>query len=223
MAFSGISASPSPQALKTVQFRSVAQSCPTLCDPMDCSTPGLPVHHQLPESNQTHAHWVGDAIQPSHLVVPFSSCSGHNMDSINGYWVNAAISATLMSPAASGPSRPHHSGLQPSHCLLLLFLPHPLLCTHHSQNDLLKIEIKCYHSLPLPLKWCSSKESNPNSTHGLHHWALPASPISSQTTPAFLLSPFFIPSSLPRSLWPFPLVWRLSPLPPPVQLAALPP
>ena len=49
-----------------VQFSSVAQSCPTLCDPMNRSTPGLPVHHQLPESTQTHVHWVGDAIQPFH-------------------------------------------------------------------------------------------------------------------------------------------------------------
>ena len=48
------------------QFSSVAQSCLTLCNPMNCSTPGLPVHHQLPESTQTHAHRVGDAIQPSH-------------------------------------------------------------------------------------------------------------------------------------------------------------
>ena len=52
-----------------VQFSSVAQSCLTLCDPMNCSTPGLPVHHQLPESNQTHVHWVGDAIQPSHSLL----------------------------------------------------------------------------------------------------------------------------------------------------------
>ena len=44
------------------QFSSVAQSCPTLCDPMDCSTPGFPVHHQLPELTQTHVHWVNDAI-----------------------------------------------------------------------------------------------------------------------------------------------------------------
>ena len=51
-----------------VQFSSVAQLCPTLCDAMDCSTPGLPVHHQLPEFTQTHVHWVGDAIQPSHLL-----------------------------------------------------------------------------------------------------------------------------------------------------------
>ena len=56
----------------SVQFNSVTQSCLTLCDPMDCSTPGLPVHHQLPEFTQTHVHWVGDAIQPSH---PLSSPS----------------------------------------------------------------------------------------------------------------------------------------------------
>ena len=48
------------------QFSSVTQSCPTLCDPMNCSTPGLSVHHQLPEFTQTHIHRVHDAIQPSH-------------------------------------------------------------------------------------------------------------------------------------------------------------
>ena len=48
---------------------SVAQSCPTLCNPMDCSTPGLLVHQQLPELAQTHVHWVGDAIQPSHPLL----------------------------------------------------------------------------------------------------------------------------------------------------------
>ena len=56
----------------SVQFSSVAQLCLTLCDPMNRSTPGLPVHHQLLESTQTHVHWVGDAIQPSH---PLSSPS----------------------------------------------------------------------------------------------------------------------------------------------------
>ena len=55
-----------------IMFNSVTQSCPTLCDPMNCSTPGLPVHHQLPEFTQTHVHQVGDAIQPSH---PLSSPS----------------------------------------------------------------------------------------------------------------------------------------------------
>ena len=58
-----------PTSTTTVQFSSVTQPCPTLCDPMNHSTPGLPVHHQLPESTQTHAHWVGDAIQPSHPLL----------------------------------------------------------------------------------------------------------------------------------------------------------
>ena len=52
------------------QIRSVAQSCPTLCDPMKRSMPGLPVHHQLPEFTQTHVHRVSDAIQPSHPLSP---------------------------------------------------------------------------------------------------------------------------------------------------------
>ena len=55
-----------------IQFDSVTQSCPTVCDPMNCSTPGLPVHHQLPEFTQTHVHRVSDSIQPSHpLLSPF--------------------------------------------------------------------------------------------------------------------------------------------------------
>ena len=58
------------KAVDCVQFSSVAQSCLTLCDPMNRSTPGLLVHHQLPEFTQTHVHWVSDAIQPSH---PLSS------------------------------------------------------------------------------------------------------------------------------------------------------
>ena len=57
---------------QSVQFSSVAQSCPILCDPMNRSTPGLPVHHQLPGFTQTHVHRVSDAIQPSH---PLSSPS----------------------------------------------------------------------------------------------------------------------------------------------------
>ena len=55
-----------------IQFSSAAQLCPTLCDPVDCSTPGLPIHYQLLEFTQTHVHWVGDAIQPFH---PLSSPS----------------------------------------------------------------------------------------------------------------------------------------------------
>ena len=60
------------QNYASVQFSSVAQSCSTLCDPMNHSTPGLPVHHHLPEFTQTHVHRVRDAIQPSHpLLSPF--------------------------------------------------------------------------------------------------------------------------------------------------------
>ena len=54
--------------LLSLQFSSVAQSYPTLCDPLDCSTSGFPLHHQLLELTQTHVHWVSDAIQPSHLL-----------------------------------------------------------------------------------------------------------------------------------------------------------
>ena len=61
-----------PEEAGSVQFTSVTQSCPTLCDPMKRSTPGLSVHHQLLEFTQTHVHRVGDAVQPSHpLSVPF--------------------------------------------------------------------------------------------------------------------------------------------------------
>ena len=60
------------QRADLIQFSSVTQSCLTLCNSMNCSTPGLPVCHQLPELTQTHAHWVCDAIQPSH---PLSSPS----------------------------------------------------------------------------------------------------------------------------------------------------
>ena len=67
-----------------VQFSSVTQSCPTLCDPMNHSTPGLPVHHQLPEFTQTHVHRIGDAIQPSH---------------------------PLSSPSPPAPNPSHHQGL----------------------------------------------------------------------------------------------------------------
>ena len=73
------------------QFSSVTQSCPTLCDPMNHSMPGLPVHHQIPEFTQTHVHQVGDAIQPSH---PLSSPSppALNLSQHQGLfqWVNSS-------------------------------------------------------------------------------------------------------------------------------------
>ena len=74
----------------TIQFSSVAQSCLTLCDPMNCSTPGLPVHHQLPEFTQTHVHRVRDAIQPSHpLLSPSSPAPNSSQHQSLFQWVNS--------------------------------------------------------------------------------------------------------------------------------------
>ena len=74
-----------------VQFSLVSQSCPTLCDPMDCSMPGLPVHHQHPEFTQTHVHWVSDAIQPSHPL-SFPSPPALNLSQHQGLfqWISSS-------------------------------------------------------------------------------------------------------------------------------------
>ena len=73
-----------------VQFSSVAQSCPTLCDPMNHSTAGLPVHHQLPEFTQTHVHRVSDAIQPSHpLSFPSPPAPNPSQHQSLFHWVNS--------------------------------------------------------------------------------------------------------------------------------------
>jgi len=74
-----------------LQFSSVAQSCLTLCDPMNCSMPGLPVHHQLPEFTQTHVHRVGDAIQPSHpLSSPSPPAPNPSQHQSLFQWVNSS-------------------------------------------------------------------------------------------------------------------------------------
>ena len=76
--------------LSSVQFSPVVQSCPTLCDPMNQSTPGLPVHHQLPEITQTHVHWVSDAIQPSHsLSSPSPPAPNPSQHQSLFQWVNS--------------------------------------------------------------------------------------------------------------------------------------
>ena len=74
----------------SLQFSSVAQWCPTVCDPMDCSMPGLPVHHHLPEFTHTHVHWVSDAIQPSPSL-SFPSPPAFNLSQHQGLfkWVNS--------------------------------------------------------------------------------------------------------------------------------------
>ena len=79
-------------SIPTVQFSSVAQLCPTLCDPMNCSTPGLPVHHQLPEFTQTHTHRVGDAIQPFHpLLSSFPPAPNPSQYQSLFQWVNSSL------------------------------------------------------------------------------------------------------------------------------------
>ena len=76
--------------ISSVQFSSVTQQCLTLCDPMNRSTPGLPVHHQLPEFTQTHVHRVGDAIQPSHpLLSPSPPAPNPSQHQSLFQWVNS--------------------------------------------------------------------------------------------------------------------------------------
>ena len=80
----------------SVQFSSVSQSCPTLCDPMNRSTPGLPVHHQLLEFTQTHVHQVDDAIQPSHpLSSPSLPAPNPSLHQSLFQWVNSSHSVLL--------------------------------------------------------------------------------------------------------------------------------
>ena len=77
--------------LTNVQFSSVAQSCPTLCDPMNHSMPGLPVHHQLPEFTEIHVHRVSDAIQPSHpLSSPSPPAPNPSQHQSLFQWVNSS-------------------------------------------------------------------------------------------------------------------------------------
>ena len=77
--------------IKIVQFSSVSQSCPTLCNSMNRSMPGLPVHHQLPEFTQTHVHRVGDAIQPSHpLLSPSPPAPSPSQHQSLFQWVNSS-------------------------------------------------------------------------------------------------------------------------------------
>ena len=75
----------------SIQFSSVVQSCPTLFNPMNCSTPGLPVHHQLPEFTQTHVHQVSDVIQPSHpLLSPSPPAPNPSQHQSLFQWVNSS-------------------------------------------------------------------------------------------------------------------------------------
>ena len=101
--------------IRSDQIRSVAQSCPALCNPMNRSTPGLPVHHHLPEFTETHVHPISDAIQPSHALSspspPAPNPSQHQL----------GFCLTLETVLSKSPSRE-----APIHVVCLL--PHPL-CT----------------------------------------------------------------------------------------------
>ena len=84
-------AEPWSLSISSVQFSSVAQSCPTLCDPMNRNSPGLPVHHQLPDFTQTHVHRVSDAIQPSHpLLSPSPPAPNPSQHRSLFQWVNSS-------------------------------------------------------------------------------------------------------------------------------------
>ena len=115
-------------------FSSLAQSCPTLCDPMNCSTPGLPVHHQLPEFTQTHVHRVSDAIQPSHPLSPTSPSEEIQFSSV------AQSCPTLCDPMnCSTPGLPVHHQLPES------------TQTHvHCVGDAINHLILCHSLLLLP-------------------------------------------------------------------------
>ena len=115
------------------QFSSVAQWCLTPCDHMDCSMPGLPVHHQLPVLPQTHVHWVGDAIQPSSVVLSGGlgwkfGLRPSNKEGTQPYpstenWIKDLLS--MAPPIRTRPSFPHSQSLQhleASISLLSLFI-----------------------------------------------------------------------------------------------------
>ena len=81
----------------SVQLSSVSQSCLNLCDPMNCSMPGLPVHHQLPEFTQTHVHWIGDAIQPYHpLLSPSPPAMNLSQHQGLSQWVSSSHQVTKL-------------------------------------------------------------------------------------------------------------------------------
>ena len=115
-----------------VQFNSVTQLCLTLCDPMDCSMPGFPVHHQLLELAQTHVHWDGDAIQPSHpLSTP--SLPACNLSQHQGLWRWCGEKGTLL------------------HSWWMQIGPLPSLLWRTVQSYLKKLKIDLPYGLAIPL------------------------------------------------------------------------
>ena len=131
----------------SVQFSSVAQSCPNLCDPMDCSRPGPPVHHQLPESTQTQVHWVNDVIQPSHpLLSP--SPPAFNVSQHQGLfkWVSSSHQVAKLSQLHLQHQSSRYSKLISFSMGLL-----DLLAVQGTVKSLLQ-----YHSSKSSILWCSA-------------------------------------------------------------------
>ena len=142
----------------TVQFSSVAQSCPTLCNPMDCSMPGFPVHHQLLEPTQTHVHWIGDAIHPSH---PLSSPSPStfNLSQHQGLfqWVSSLhqVAKVLEFQLQLSPSN-EYSGLISFRMDWL-----DLLAVQRTLKSLLQHHFKSINSLALSFLYSPTLTSKP--------------------------------------------------------------
>ena len=121
---------------------SVAQPCPPLCDTMDCSTPGFPVHHQLLESTPTHAHWVGDAIQPSHpLSSPSPPTFSSHLQSFP-YHIFSYLSSLL----SVSPLKMYNSGKLKNH-----------ICFAYSYPQYLNQWIWFQIFLQILLEWMKSK------------------------------------------------------------------
>ena len=146
----------SGQVPTTVQFSSVTHSCLTLCDPMDSSTPGLPVHHQLPEFAQTHIHWVSDAIQRSH---PLSSPSppALNLSQYQGLfkWVSSLHQVakvlefqlqhqTFQETLKSSPT-PQFKSIN-SLALSFLYSPHPLSYPYMTTGKIIALNTSTFIS-----------------------------------------------------------------------------
>ena len=150
--------------MRQVQFSSVAQSCPTLCDPMDCSMPGLPVHHQLLEPTQTHVQCVSDAIQPSHLLSssspPALNLSQHQSFQMSQFFASGgqSIGASVQFSSVSQ--------LCPTLC-------DPMNCSMPG--------LPVHHQLP---------EFTQTHVHRVSDAIQPSHPLSSPSSPAFNLSQY---------------------------------
>ena len=154
---------------KRNQFSLVAQSHPTLCDPMDCSTPGLPVHHQLPELAQTHAHRVGDAIQPPHPL-SYPSPPAFNLSQLRVFSNESALCIRWSFSFSISPSN-EHPGLISFRMDWLDLLAvqgtlRSLLQHHSSKASLFRLSVVSSASL----HWAQGWLHNLQAQHSMETW-----------------------------------------------------